>query len=148
MPLQASEATPNIGYAPLSLRHRLKELTQCTIHGFGLLKRRQMATIRNDLKPGVRNQAMRSLGYADWQQAIIFAVQDQRWDGNLGQPIDIVGPKAAPPDLATLQLPGSQPLRGAYAQGSSHRQSASALRIPVGAALPSIAPSASNAGCI
>ena len=105
-PLQASEATPNIGYAPLSLRHRLKEFTQCTIHGFGLLKRRQVATIRNDLKPGVRNQAMCSLGYADWQQPIIFTVQDQRWDGNLGQPIDIVGPKAAPPDLATLQLPG------------------------------------------
>jgi hypothetical protein len=27
-------------------------------------------------------------------------VEDQRWDGNFGQPIDIVGPKAAPPDCA------------------------------------------------
>jgi hypothetical protein len=33
-----------------------------------------MATIWNDLKPGVRNQAMRSLGYPDWQQPIIFTV--------------------------------------------------------------------------
>jgi hypothetical protein len=27
------------------------------IDGFGLLKRRQMAAIRNDLKPGVREKA-------------------------------------------------------------------------------------------
>jgi hypothetical protein len=57
---QGTEGTPNIGYAPLSLRHRLKELTQRTIHGFGLLKRRQMGTIQKDLKLGARNQAMRS----------------------------------------------------------------------------------------
>jgi len=38
-------------------RYRLKELTQCMIDGFGLLKRRQMAAIRNDLKPGVREKA-------------------------------------------------------------------------------------------
>ena len=64
-----------------------------------------MTTMWNDLKVGVWNQTMRSLGYADWQQPIIFPVQDQRWDGDLGQPVDVTGPQATPADLATLQLP-------------------------------------------
>jgi hypothetical protein len=66
------------------LRDRLKKLIQCAIHGFGLLKGRQMTTLRNNLKLGVTNQAVRSLGYSDWQQPIILSVQDQRWDGDLG----------------------------------------------------------------
>ena len=77
---------------------------QCAIYGFGLLKRRQMATMTNDLKPGITNQAMRPLGYGDWKYPIIFGVQDQGRNGDLGQPIDVVRPKAAPADFATLQL--------------------------------------------
>jgi hypothetical protein len=62
---------------------------------------------------------MRSLRDWNWKQWIIVAVQDQRWDRNFRQPIEIVGPQSLPGD--PVPLPFEDGTAGAVLASKAHR---------------------------
>jgi len=62
---------------------------------------------------------MRSLRDWNWKQWIIVAVQDQSWDRNFRQPIEIVGPQSLPGDL--LPLPFEDGTAGAVLASKAHQ---------------------------